>query len=658
ENYKDNIINAILNNEDFWTKDWYDYGVYGYGTIEFMDLNFDGDLEFVVSHPCDSTRNISRIVYYYSDGNLCKAGGGDKATKISGFSCQGLSAAKGMIGYYDQTNNTYKLKTSSFYMDSQTDWIKGNYILTFDGKNLNVDYFSGEKMYYDADTMKNPVRTHYDGAYAWGDLGTAKQISEDEYNQINENIINNCFNIKIKSKSISSDIWKDYSYSQKKKALEESYKGFSYIRCAASVELDRSTLTLGVREKYQLTMNVSPSNVENSCIWLTSDSSVASVDDNGMVTANKSGSANITVRTPNKLTATCKVTVKSAPSSVKIDPSNLTLGVGETYTVSENTSSGSYANAANLKWSTSDSNVATVTKGSGNKATITAKNTGTAYINITLYNGKTSQCKVTVKNAPTSVKTNPTSVTLGKGETYTISENTNSGTYANAANLKWSTTNSSVATVTKGSGNKATITAKGNGTAYIKITLYNGKTAQCKVTVKNAPTSVKTNLTSVTLGTGETYTISESTNSGTYANAANLKWSSSNTSVATVTKGSGNKAVITAKGVGTAYIKITLYNGKTAQCKVTVKNAPTSVKTNPTSVTLSKGETYTISESTNSGSYANATNLKWSTTNSSVATVTKGNGNKATITAKSKGTAYIKITLYNGKTAQCKVTVK
>ncbi|WP_366925454.1 Ig-like domain-containing protein [uncultured Ruminococcus sp.] len=50
--------------------------------------------------------------------------------------------------------------------------------------------------------------------------------------------------------------------------------------------------------------------------------------------------------------------------------------------------------------------------------------------------------------------------------------------------------------------------------------------------------------------------------------------------------------------------------------------------------------------------------MKWSTSNSSVATVTKGNGNKATITAKSKGTAYIKITLYNGKTAQCKVTVK
>ena len=91
---------------------------------------------------------------------------------------------------------------------------------------------------------------------------------------------------------------------------------------------------------------------------------------------------------------------------------------------------------------------------------------------------------MTVKSAPSSVKTNPTSLTLGKGETYTISESTNSGSYANAANLKWSSSDSNIATVVKGNGNKAVITAKGAGTAIIKITLYNGKTASCKVTVK------------------------------------------------------------------------------------------------------------------------------------------------------------------------------
>ena len=436
--------------------------------------------------------------------------------------------------------------------------------------------------------------------------------------------------------------------------------GFTFISLDAkvtptSIRLNQTSLTLGAGESYTLTKSVSPSNASTTYTWSSSNTSVATVS-NGKVTAKKSGTAYITVKTSNGKTAQCKVTVKPAPTSVKTNPASVTLGVGEKYTISESTNSGTYANASNLKWSTSNSSVATVTKGSGNKATVTAKGVGTAYVKITLYNGKTAQCKVTVKPAPTSVKTNPASVTLGVGEKYTISESTNSGTYANASNLKWSTSNSSVATVTKGSGNKATVTAKGVGTAYVKITLYNGKTAQCKVTVKPAPSSVKSYPASVTLGKGENYTIAAGTNSGSWSTT--YTWSSSNNSVATVTGTSANKAKITAKGTGTATITIRTFNGKTATCKVTVKSAPSSVKVNPSNITLKKGASYTISESTNSGTYANASNLKWSTSNSSVATVTKGSGNKATITAKSKGTAYIKITLYNGKTAQCKVTVK
>ena len=341
-----------------------------------------------------------------------------------------------------------------------------------------------------------------------------------------------------------------------------------------SVKLNCSTLTLGVGEEYTLVKTVSPSGANQPCTWSSSNQGVASVDSNGKVTAKKTGMASITVKTYNGKTAQCKVTVKPDPTSVKINPTSVTLGVGESYTITENTDSGTYANSANLKWTSTNTKVATVTKGSSNKATITAKATGTAYVKITLYNGKTAQCKVTVKTAPSSVTTNPSSVTLGVGESYTISENTNGGTYANAANLKWTSSNAGVATVTKGSANKAIIKAKGPGTAYIKITLYNGKTAQCKVTVKTAPSSVKTNPASVTLGVGESYTISENTNSGSYANAANLKWISSNSHVATVTKGSSNKSKITAKGAGTAYIKITLYNGKTAQCKVTVNEDP------------------------------------------------------------------------------------
>ena len=436
--------------------------------------------------------------------------------------------------------------------------------------------------------------------------------------------------------------------------LYADYYGFDFVdgSNAKSVSINRTSLTLGVGEEYTLIKKITPSSGANYS-WSSSNSSVAEVNGHGTVRAKKSGTATITVKTANGLSKSCKVTVKSAPSSIKVSTSKLTLGVGEEFIISEGTNSGSYAWKFN--WSSSNTKVATVAKTSGNKAKIVAKGNGTADITVKTYNGKSATCNVTVKSAPSSVTLSNSNITLGKGETFIISQCSNSGSYAR--NFTWSSSNSKVATIEKTSGNKAKITAKSNGTTTITFKTYNGKTATCKISVRNAPSSVKTNPASVILGVGETYTVSESTNSGTYANADNLKWSSTNTSVATVTKGSGNKAQITAKGVGTAYVKITLYNGKTAQCKVTVKPAPTSVKLNKNELMLKTGEQIVISESTNSGSYANSANLKWESSDSSVAVVTKPEGNKAMITAKGTGVAVIKLTTYNGKTSLCTVYV-
>lgn len=436
--------------------------------------------------------------------------------------------------------------------------------------------------------------------------------------------------------------------------LYADYYGFDFVdgSNAKSVSINRTSLTLGVGEEYTLIKKITPSSGANYS-WSSSNSSVAEVNGHGTVRAKKSGTATITVKTANGLSKSCKVTVKAAPSRIKVSTSKLTLGVGEEFIISEGTNSGSYAWKFN--WSSSNTKVATVAKTSGNKAKIVAKGNGTADITVKTYNGKSATCRVTVKSAPSSVALSNSTITLGKGETFLISQCSNSGSYAR--NFTWSSSNSKVATIEKTSGNKAKITAKSNGTTTITFKTYNGKTATCKVSVRNAPSSVKTNPSSVILGVGETYIVSESTNSGTYANADNLKWSSTNTSVATVTKGSGNRAQITAMGVGTAYVKITLYNGKTAQCKVTVKPAPTSVKLNKTELMLKTDEQIVISESTNSGSYANAANLKWESSDSSVAVVTKPEGNKAMITAKGTGVAVIKLTTYNGKTSLCTVYV-
>lgn len=89
-------------------------------------------------------------------------------------------------------------------------------------------------------------------------------------------------------------------------------------------------------------------------------------------------------------------------------------------------------------------------------------------------------------NAPKSISLSKTSLTMGKNKTYTIKEATNSGSYANAKNLVWTSSNTSVVKVSKVEGtNKCTLRSTGKtGTATITVKTYNGKTATCKVTVK------------------------------------------------------------------------------------------------------------------------------------------------------------------------------
>lgn len=264
------------------------------------------------------------------------------------------------------------------------------------------------------------------------------------------------------------------------------------------------------------------------------------------------------------------------------------------------------------------------------------------------------------------------SITLGKGERCYIDYYLDDGC---TGIFSASSSNSNIARISKvtsGSNRvnygRVLIEGKNVGTTNIKVSaskckgygfgLLDKASGICKVTVKPAPTSISLSAKSITLGKGENYTLSECTNKGSYANSANLIWSSSNGSVAEVVHPSNvNIAYVLAKKVGTSYITVKTYNGKTATCKLTVKNAPSSISLNKTSVSLSKGKTYTLTESTNSGSYANNCSLQWTSSNTKVVTVTKGSGNKATIKAIGKGMAYITVKTYNGKTAKCKVTV-
>lgn len=83
---------------------------------------------------------------------------------------------------------------------------------------------------------------------------------------------------------------------------------------AAGITLDRGTMTLNIGESRGLTATVAPMNAANRQVtWSSSNSLVASVDRDGLVTALAEGTAVITASTTNGITATCAVAVDVAP---------------------------------------------------------------------------------------------------------------------------------------------------------------------------------------------------------------------------------------------------------------------------------------------------------------------------------------------------------
>ncbi len=161
-----------------------------------------------------------------------------------------------------------------------------------------------------------------------------------------------------------------------------------------SVSLNKSAIDMSLEETFQLTATVRPSNATDQTItWKSSDESVATVDENGLVTAKAFGTAVITVTTKDQSkTATCTVTVKPiAVTGVSLSDKNVSLKAGMTYQL---TASIAPENAANqeVTWSSSNTDVATVENG-----LITAIADGTAIIIVkTLDGNKTATCTVAV----------------------------------------------------------------------------------------------------------------------------------------------------------------------------------------------------------------------------------------------------------------------
>lgn len=420
-----------------------------------------------------------------------------------------------------------------------------------------------------------------------------------------------------------------------------------------SVSLNKSSKTLSKGKKYQLKATIEPSNASLKTVsWKSTDTSVATVSNTGLVTAKKNGSAKIICTTADgKYTAVCKITVKTKVTGVTLNKTKTSVYVGGTKQLTAKVEPSNATNKG-VKWKSSDKSVATV----NSNGKVTGKSKGSAVITCTTKDGSyKASCVISVSKyvKAKSVKLNKTSRTLSINETYKLKA-TVSPSDASEKGVKWKSSDTSVAKV----DSKGKVTALKKGTATITCTTKDGGyKATCKITVKKVSvTGLSLSSTSITLDIGDSEKLYANVKP---SNASNKKvaWKSSDTSVATVSSSGKVKAI----GSGKATITCTTKDGSYKKtCKVKVNQIETDpsqkvigVKLNKTQLSIKKGNTYQLVASiipANAGDQ----DVSWTTSNPLVATVSKS----GKVTAKGVGTATISVITDDGNCkSSCKVTV-
>ena len=239
-----------------------------------------------------------------------------------------------------------------------------------------------------------------------------------------------------------------------------------------SVKFNKNGITLGVGESYTLITTIENGDI-SQVAFTASDRKVATVDNNGKITAVGTGTATITAKTYNGLTAKCKVTVKKLANSIKLDKTSITLGIGEQYDFSSYVPSGTAAYFRS--YYSDDPNIASVQKAGG---LMTAKKAGTTTVRCKIPNGTQATCNVTVKPLATSLKLNASEIVLYIGQSFDLNSSIPKGT---AAYYRlYSSNNSKIATATRAGGIVKGISV---GRTTVTCTLNNGKKAICDVYV-------------------------------------------------------------------------------------------------------------------------------------------------------------------------------
>lgn len=385
--------------------------------------------------------------------------------------------------------------------------------------------------------------------------------------------------------------------------------------------------------KFVIIPTVLPKDAENkACTFRSSDDSIATVDENGVVTAIKGGQVQIVVTTvESQLTATCTIKVKEFVSSLKIDQHSKYLNIGKSFNLHATVGSETATNKA-VYWTSSDPSVASVDQ----TGKVTGHKPGTAVITAKAADGSahSDSCVVRVVKPVSSINLSTSKVTIYVGDTFNIGASVNPAD-ASVKKLNWTSSDPTIAQVYS-DGDVEGLKA-GRVVVYAKSTDGNNIQAECTVIVKDRvpATSISINSDEIIMLMGKARTLQARIYPSNTTES--VKWVSTDTSVVSVDQ----KGNITTVGAGKAEVVAYSSNGTVEdKCKVY------SLAMNRTSMTLEQYDSDTLFVQ------GAPSKMTWSSSNPRIATVTQ-NG---VVVARMPGECTISATI-EGKTVTCYIRV-
>lgn len=458
-------------------------------------------------------------------------------------------------------------------------------LITNPGINMNI-------------RIKIPDKMINNQPYTIRDYKILRLHKDSATNQATVDILDSVFNSSTNELTFKSDKFSIYVLTYKDTYYSPSYP-------VTGIKVSPDTLTLTKKdETAQLTAEVTPSYADNKRVtWQSSDEKVATVDENGKVTAVGNGTATITATSVSgSYTATVSVTVKIPVEIQKLTieaEKEILTKIGESTELKVKIEPEN-ADLQKLIWKSHNEKVAIVNE----NGKVTAVGNGTAEITVTTEDGKiTASIMITVKvpDEPTinkttgfrrlrarSVKQTKTSVTL---QWNIIEDADGYFVYGNRCNTGTKSYKyRKLATITGGDISTWTQKDLKKGTYYKYVVkayrLVNGKKVVTDTSISvhavtgggkygNAKavsvTQIgnKKNVSKITLKMGKTAQIQakEVKKDKKIARHRKLCYESSNTKVATVTP----DGLIRATGKGTCTIWVYAQNGVYKALKITVK---------------------------------------------------------------------------------------